>query len=71
VYAKFVEISFCDKFIDFSTCFLSPYSYILDHRSYGLGPKERKEVLYHNALVTTHACSIMVFISSIDMLSVG
>jgi hypothetical protein len=45
----------------------SPCSYILDHRSYGLGPKEKKEVLGHDALVTAQVCSIMVFVSSIDV----
>jgi hypothetical protein len=37
-----------------------------DHSSYGLGPKERKS-FYDNALVTTHGCSVMVFISHVDM----
>jgi hypothetical protein len=66
VWAKFIEISFCDEFIDYSPYFLLPCSDGLDYCSYGLGPKE-KEVLSHSALVTTHICSIMVFVSHIVM----
>jgi hypothetical protein len=42
VRVKFAKISFHDEFIDYPSCFLLPCSYILDHCSYGLGPKERK-----------------------------
>jgi hypothetical protein len=46
----------------FSTSLL----YGLNHCSYGLDTKERKR-FYINALVTTHICSIMVFVSHVDM----
>jgi hypothetical protein len=42
-------------------------SYRLDHCSYGLGPRDT-EVFCHNALFTTHICSVMVFISLEDMI---
>jgi hypothetical protein len=41
-------------------------SYGLDHGSYGLGPKER-DILCHNALLMTHVCSVMVFVSHVDV----
>jgi hypothetical protein len=63
---KFAKISFYDEFIDYSPCFLLNCSYGLDHGSYGLGPKER-DVLCNIALFTTHACSVMVFVSYVDM----
>jgi hypothetical protein len=42
VRVKFAEISFHVEFVDYSPCCLPPCSYVLDHCSYGLGPKERK-----------------------------
>jgi hypothetical protein len=54
---------FHDEFIGYSPYFLF---YGLDHRSYGLGSKERKR-FHVDALVTTHVCFIMVFVSHVDM----
>jgi hypothetical protein len=47
--------------------FCLPCSYEFDHCSYGLGPNKRKR-FYVNALVTTHVCFIMVFVSHVDMI---
>jgi hypothetical protein len=44
--------------------FFLPCSYGLDHCSYGLGPKESMR-FYVNALVMTHVCSVMLFVSHI------
>jgi hypothetical protein len=63
--SEVVEFSFHDEFIDYSPCFLLPCSYGLDHCSYGLDPK-RERWFVSSALVTTHVCSIVVFISCID-----
>jgi hypothetical protein len=49
--------------IGYSPCFLF---YGLDHCSYGLGSKERKR-FYVDALVVTHVCLVMVFVSRIVM----
>jgi hypothetical protein len=46
--------------------FSLPCSFVLDHCSYDLGPKERKR-FYVNALVVTYVCFIMVFVSHVDM----
>jgi hypothetical protein len=63
VWAKFVEI----YSIMSSLIILLVFSfYGLDHCSYGLGSKERKR-FHVNALVATHTCFIMVFISHVGM----
>jgi hypothetical protein len=40
--------------------FSLPCSIVLDHCSYGLGPKKIKR-FYVDALVVTHGCTVMVF----------
>jgi hypothetical protein len=42
VQVKFAKISFHDEFIDYSPCFLPLCSYVLNHCSYGLGPKRER-----------------------------
>jgi hypothetical protein len=54
---------FHDEFIGYSPCFLF---YGLDHYSYGPGSKERKK-FHANALVATHVCFVMMFVSHVDI----
>jgi len=57
---KFARISFNDEFIEY----LPLMDFITIHM---VLVQKRKEVLCHNALVTTHVCFIMVFVPHIDM----
>jgi hypothetical protein len=62
VWTKFVEI----YSVMSSLVILLVLFYGLDYYSYGLGSKERKR-FHVDALVATHVCFVMVFVSHVDM----